>query len=318
MRLGEIRNIVREVVGETTSLVIDQEPIYSGQAYQVRNYRNLIRVLDVLEGQKWNSLEYSGIESIKAGHSSGSAEVVLSADEFNTLNAYVASLNEKLPVFLGILDTMVTTQDEQAINIKLPAVVGGLEQLGELTIELAGTLKMVKIDGDVQFRGFDSGTDWYTIEVTGILTYQALLGCIKLAKECLKLRTEYHKSEKAKFEHKVAERTFNQQGEKAKLEDYIDNYIDQTLEDGIETILKELNGKNGFTKNEVQTRLVRATTSLIKEMGDGVEFHLSLNPPSFVREEDGSLIIDYSKVPASQIEGVKTPKQIKAPESKEE
>ena len=43
---------------------------------------------------------------------------------------------------------------------------------------------------------------------------------------------------------------------------------------------------------------------------EGVEFHLSLNPPRYASEEEVGLIIDYTKIPKKIEE--KTQKQIKA------
>lgn len=57
--------------------------------------------------------------------------------------------------------------------------------------------------------------------------------------------------------------------------------------------IKELNGE---TSDSLQTKLVNATTQLIKELGEGTEFHLSLNPPAYAKEQAGQLVIDYKKM----------------------
>ena len=53
-------------------------------------------------------------------------------------------------------------------------------------------------------------------------------------------------------------------------------------------------------------------------MGDGVEFHLSLNPPDYATEEGGELKIEYKKIKeeiGQQTEGIK---QIEASKNKPE
>ena len=48
----------------------------------------------------------------------------------------------------------------------------------------------------------------------------------------------------------------------------------------------------------MQTKLVKATTKLVEILGEGTEFHLSLNPPEYVSEQAGQLVIDYKKIEA--------------------
>jgi hypothetical protein len=53
--------------------------------------------------------------------------------------------------------------------------------------------------------------------------------------------------------------------------------------------------------------LVIATKKLVEALGDGAEFHLSLNPPEYAKEQSGQLTIDYTKI--REIQKVETPKQ---------
>jgi hypothetical protein len=56
-----------------------------------------------------------------------------------------------------------------------------------------------------------------------------------------------------------------------------------------------------------------ATKDLVKLLGDGVEFHLSFNPPEYANEKLGILNIDYSKMTEVEVDKNKKPKQVEAP-----
>lgn len=73
-------------------------------------------------------------------------------------------------------------------------------------------------------------------------------------------------------------------------------------------VVDEIKETKGESRESAHNKLLMATKELIKELGDGVEFHLSLNPPEYAEETAGSLTIDYKKMPA--IETKKELKQI--------
>ena len=82
------------------------------------------------------------------------------------------------------------------------------------------------------------------------------------------------------------------------------------------TALNEVTKLNGHAKDELFNKVVIATKELVKEMGDGVEFHLSLNPPAYASEESGTLTIDYKKIKDEINQQVEKSKQIEASNSK--
>ena len=68
------------------------------------------------------------------------------------------------------------------------------------------------------------------------------------------------------------------------------------LESKISLVVKEVGKTNGMTTAEINSRLVIATKHLVKEISQGSEFHLSLNPPKHAQEKDGKFIINYDEV----------------------
>ncbi len=295
MRLGEIRNIVKAVAGSNNQIVLTQEPLFGGQAHQISRYSMLIKALDVLSEQKWNDIDYSEIEAIKEAHGATSFKPQLTPAEFNELNSYVTSVNQQLPVFIGIIDTLVEPQEEQVINVKLPKDLRSLTGVSSLNTRLNKLFKLFNIDGEIRFNGFDKGTDWYSLWLTGYTTYTIFIACLQVAQEYFKARTEYFKSEKAEIDYRAGLKQ-QEKFDQKEFEEYQNRHLEIELERKIEKLLEKITETNGHGEAEMQSKLVKATTELVKELGSGVEFHLSLNPPSYAKEINGALTIDYKKI----------------------
>jgi hypothetical protein len=68
------------------------------------------------------------------------------------------------------------------------------------------------------------------------------------------------------------------------------------MKNKIDELIEKIDETNGASKEELGSKLVKATQNLVSELGSGVEFHLSLNPPSYAKETGGSLEINYKKI----------------------
>lgn len=298
MRTGEIKNIVGRVLAENHTVQIASEPLYGGQAYKVNNFAELMEALDILSTQSWNKVDYQPIKNIKASHSIPANPTILTADEFNQLNSYIGAINSTVPLYYSIVESFTEPQDEKVINIQLPPNIDSLDDLSATNKRLDDILKLFNVDGQFEFKGFDKGTEWYVVVAAGYLSYKFLIACLSIAQEYLKTRTEYFKSEQAKISYeaslpldgKTAEQDF---------EKYKENWLSLFMRKEIQKAIKNI-GMNGQTEAELSSRLVKATTKLIAELGEGTEFHLSLNPPEYAKEQGGQLVIDYKKLQALQ------------------
>ena len=63
----------------------------------------------------------------------------------------------------------------------------------------------------------------------------------------------------------------------------------------MEELLSKLNYRKD-DRGEVQVKLLQAVNDIVNSLGEGTEFHLSLNPPAGVEEIHGSLVIDYTNI----------------------
>jgi hypothetical protein len=293
MRLGEIRNTLRRVLTEDDTISIKHESIFEGQAQIIRNYGEIISALDLMADLKWNEIDFTPIRLIKELYDSGLVEVQLSQEHFNQLNSYVSTLNSKLPFYVSILETMVKDQDEKTVNIKLPNDIKSLGELVAFNERLAKLFKSFQVDGQFEFREFDRGTSWYEMTVIGVYTYRYFIACLKIAQEYFKAETEFFKSREAK----VSFQAYKIRNQDLSFEEYQKEWLEAFIKEEIKLLVEEkIKETNGESSESLQSKLVIAATGLIKELGEGTEFHLSLNPPEYAIEQAGQLVIDYKKI----------------------
>ena len=296
MRLGEIKKIIGNVLDENKNIVIKSEPIFGGQAYTIQNYSNLISALDILEKQSWNKEDFIFVENIRTIHGTDSENIIVPQEEFNKISEYVTKINQILPIYYSILETMTEKQDEKIINVKLPNKLVTLSALSFFNERLSKMFKSFQVDGEFEFRQFDTGSCWYEVCATGVYTYTYFIACLKIAQEYLKVELEYFKSREAKISYEAAKSSPGQ-GVEVSFSDYQKSWLREFISEEIRQLVEEkIKKTNGETGESLHSKLVIAVTSLVNELGEGTEFHLSLNPPEYAIEQAGQLKIDYQKI----------------------
>lgn len=318
MRVGEIKNIIKRVIDENYTIQISNEPLYGGQAYQINNYLELVEALEILSEQKWNTADFSPISQALLNYDRAGKVVVIPTAEFEQLTTYINAINPQLPLYYLTLDSLTEEQDEKTINIKLPQNISSFEDLNNLNKKLEDTLKLFNVDGQFEFKGFDKGTDWYVVATAGVVTYHVILACLKVTQEYFKARKTYFESEEARISYEAS----LDKDAGGKSHEAFDTYKERWLKIFIETEIKkaiEAIELNGHTREELQTKLVKATTKLVEQLGEGTEFHLSLNPPPYAAEEGGELKIDYKKIKeSSPKDEITEPNGLEAPKETED
>lgn len=315
MRLGEILKTIEQVVDQNSQITIKNEPLYGGQAYIIQNFETLVKAIQVLSTQTWNTADYNQIKDIIPNSKKLSELSEVSQDQFGKLTEYVNTLNQSVPIFYSILKTMVKEQEEQIINLKLPDKVKTLSDLTDLNNRLEKVFKLFQIDGDITFKEFDKGSDWYVLYANGVLTYSFFMGCLKVAQEILETRTKFYESEEARISYEAAlkkSEEFNQQ----EFKKYCEKWLDIKIEKAVSKLIEEIKKTNGATELELKGKLIKGTADLIKELDNGAEFHLSLNPPAYAKEYGGYLEINYKQlreVHAQELEKNTKAKNIEAP-----
>ncbi|MFA6603387.1 MAG: hypothetical protein WCT10_00930 [Patescibacteria group bacterium] len=315
MRLGELRKIIKEVVSDVGVITLKSRAVYGGQASEVENFVEISTALEKFISMSWNKLPSESVAKVLEAHKTAANPVLLPQDEFSFLKSYVDQLNKTAPLFYAMLTDAVEDQAAQIINVLLPKTTANLDELTAFNTKLGATLKKFNVDGEFTFAGFDRGTNWYAILAAGTLTYQYFLGCLDGAIKYLETKKAYYESKSAELNYKASlaalekEKEFTEKG----LIKYIDNLLDLELKERIKNIINDIKELNGRANAELHTQLVIATKDLVAILGDGAEFHLSLNPPSYATEQGGQLQIDYKKIHALNTAETPETKQIEPP-----
>ena len=84
----------------------------------------------------------------------------MTQEQYSQLKSYVAAVNEKLPFYIAILETMVEDQDEKTINVKLSGKEDSLDDLSKTNKRLGQIFTLYNVDGQFEFKGFDKGSEW--------------------------------------------------------------------------------------------------------------------------------------------------------------
>lgn len=296
MRLGEIKQNIDKVLIANKTIQLKSDAVYGGQAYKINNYSDVIIVLRHVASLSWSGINIDAIDEIIAQYPKNNI-VELPQAQFNKLTSFINTVNQKIPLYYSILETMVEKQDELTINIKLSEKIKNLNDINIVNKRLEEVLKLYNIDGQFEFVGFDKGSEWYVLVAKGALSYQFIVACLKIAQEYLKTKAEYLKSEEARISYEASLKE-DEKDSDSEFEKYKELWLKIFIEKEVKKVIDEINKKRGHTKEELQTKLISVTTKLVKELGEGTEFHLSLNPPEYVSEQAGQFVIDYKKIEA--------------------
>lgn len=312
MRLGEIKKTLEKCLNDSNQLFIEQEAIYSGQAYIIHNYWPLMEVLILLSTQKWNAQGFDPIQKIIDEYWTNNISEQITASQFSELSWYVDWLNSRIPLYYSILQSMVEPQNEQMINIKLPEQdLTSLKDLSTFNTRLYKLFESFNIDGQFEFKWVDKWSRRYEILVLWTLSYKVFIGWLDIAQEIFQTRQSYYESQTAKVEYQAALSVLNKAEENSQdwLNKYIEKKVDIELETKVTQMLETMQIENGKSKPELQSQIIKATQELVKELWNWTEFHLSLNPPSYAKEIRWSIEIDYKQI-SSLIAKDSTPKRI--------
>lgn len=300
MRLGEIKSELKQVLDNNKKIIVKATQMYGGQLYKVDNFNLLIKNLKILHLQKWNNLNFSNMEVIINKYDTDKKEALLENPDYSNLQRYVSEINQYVPIFYGLLETMVPDQEEHIINVKLSdAQVKSLTALSGTNKDLETLLKTITVDGDYVFMGFDVGTSWYKILITGGVAYELVVAVIDLAQRFFGAIEKFYNAKEARLHYLAA---LKKEPTEKELEEYATKVVDLKLDIAIEEVVTQL-GINP-EDNESRTKVKKAVNLMIKQMNKGTEFHLSLNPPKYATEINGKITINYEEIRAMNVEEV--------------
>lgn len=299
MRLKLLYKVLEEAT-ENSQFILSAEPIYGGQAYKVYNFKMLRQALLDLKGQNLMLVDISELAE-RIITSNKRDLVMLSSAEYAELQNFINSINQTLPTVLTVLRNFSPKQDEQILNIKLPEGLNNPEQYSNFNKRIASLFQKFGISKEnVHIVGFDSGSQWYEVLCQNASwIFPFIISCLQLALEVWKFLKDSKDKPETQFNVNIINNNFAKDGEKITIDDYLEKVIDEKIQKGVEERISKLGTPGGKTQGESTTMLVQATKELVKELGEGTEFHLSLNPPDYIKDEATTeyFTIDYNSIP---------------------
>jgi len=294
---------------ENHQLVLDATSVFAGQAYDIQDRIRLSKTLIILKAQSRNEVDFAPVGDIIKKYWAENDIIRIATWEYNDLNKYVWAIRANTTIYYSVLESMCEEQEEQMINIKLPdKKILDLSELNKFNNRIKKICDTFWVDGGFEFRWFDNGSDRYMFAALGVMTYRVFLIGLKIAKEFFETKKLYYESEKAKIDYKASLKQWEEETKKG-FEEYQERRLNIRIDDKVKQEYGEITIKNG--RAPVETQMVIAIKELIKELKEWTEFHLSLNPPEYARENGKLIEIDYKKLP-------KIEEETKALEDKEE
>ena len=309
MRLREVKKKIEEFGNDGKITVSLKQSL--GNFFIISNSRKLFFLLQFLSEQEWNKTNFTQIQAIiDSTNALDNDEVMLDNSQYSYLNTYVDKINEQLPIFFGIVDSLSDEQGEFDINIKLSDGIKTVNSLNELISEIKTLEKYATLDGKkLKFSGFDVGSCWITFSAGCAAVYGFIMACTKLAQEVLKTQEQYYETKEAKIHYRMTLEKDDAITE-AGLKKYCEKYCEKYLEQGAAEIAQGIGQYNEATENEIGEKAKNTTKCLLKIIGNGNEVHVSLNGSQIIGEaENGSIQMNYEELKTLADEG-KTTKQL--------
>jgi hypothetical protein len=300
MRLIEVKkNLKKLLSGDAIQIQTAQQ--YSGSQTILKS-RELFSVLDFFSDQPWNDADFTPIQTIIDKHGALNAQqVTVDQSEYEKISSYVNHINQRLPVFIGIVNSVTDEQSPEDINIKLSASIDSPFKLASLLSDIIELDKFSNIEGKaLKFSGFEKGSNWLVLTASSSLSYGFIIACLKLTQEIMETKEQYFKTETAKIAYIASlDKSKKEELSEAGFKKYLENYSEVQLTMGAQKIAKNIGAVNGHQVGDLQPKAINTTKSIINIIGKGNEVHLSLNTPKEISESDeGEIEIDYSYLAA--------------------
>ncbi len=294
MRISEKFSLLRKVTKENGSLYVKSERT-PDRDIKVLNYEEIIKAIELLNDQEWNSVSIDRIRDIIKKYGLEGTPV-LAQHEYEWMNEYIARVNEKYPLYFSMLSAEMYEEDEYGLSILIPAKVDFFSDLMSFNKDLTIIFDSLKITNDIKFISFDKGTDWYVIATRSASAYYLFMTCLGTAQGLLDLKKTYYESEIAKHQYETIKMI------QPNLDLTEEQLYQQTLDRVIENKVKEGFSKEilqGFSKRGTEEELLagirKAIGKLASILEQGSQIQPSANHPKFLTTENGNITINITE-----------------------
>jgi len=313
MRIGRFNQIINAATNESGELQTDGVAKLGGQVYLIDNFDTKASL--VLELQALGLLPSDTAESTISIFEDNIYAKTLEVEtmQHNEIVNLFTKINAKLPIYLEITENFSPDQEETVVNVKLPSGVSSLADLQTFNKRLDTLFKKFNITGNFKVVGFDAGTEWYQVLIDNPELFSIFISSVSLALQAI----DFRNSRKNSDDLRLAKKALDTRDPKNDVTEQklLNSMVDEKIEEDTEKTIDELGYPDGRDKPETLSMVIGAVKELIKEIDKGTEFHLSLNPPEYVKENGTSgvpaITIDYKLIPKINAPAIE-PAQLKA------
>jgi hypothetical protein len=301
LRIGRLNQILQQVIDEQKNIVVKATSVYAGQAYDITNYGEIRLAISSLAEKNLITFTNETVKTLFDEYTD-TDELQVDSATYTQLTQVVQNINTVLPNLLKVIENFSPKQEENIINVKLPDGMTSIKDLNEYNSRIEKIFTRFKISKkDIKIVGFDNGSEWYQIlleNVHWVLPW--VISCIDLALHVIEFKRKKEKDPETNIQI-ITINNYYKSGKKDEVarDDYIENLATEETKREIDERIEQMGAPGGHEPAESATMLVKATKELVKEFEAGTQFHLSLNPPEYIKNQynDASFTIDYSSIP---------------------
>lgn len=299
MRIGRFNQIINVATDANGELQTNGVAKHSGQVYVIKKFKakaKLVLILQEMDLLPANTPE-STIGIFTKNENESTIEV--EATQHNEITSLFTQINTKLPIYLELAGQFSPDQEETVVNIKLPDDIDSLAELQKFNKRLDTLFKKFNVTGNFKVVGFDAGTEWYQILIDNSGLFSLFISSVSLALQAIDFRDSRKDSDDLRLAKKAIDaRDSENDITEQKL---LNSMVDEKIAEDSEKVVDELGCPDGREKPETLSMVIGAVKELVKEIDKGTEFHLSLNPPEYAKENGSNgmpaITIDYSSIP---------------------
>lgn len=297
MRIGKFNQIINNAIDANGTLQTGGSPRLGGQVFVIENFNKKADLILTLRDMNMlpEDITESVIDIFENKKNAITAEV--ESVQHAEIVSLFTQINMKLPVYSEIADNFSPNQEETAINIKLPSNINSINDLSVFNKRLDNIFKKINITGNFKITGFDTGSEWYQVLIDNAVLFNYVISAVSLSLQIIDFRNKRKGSDDLRLTKKAIDvknpsNTITEQ----KL---LNGMVDEKISEDVNKIIEELDCPDGREKPETISMIIGAVKELIREIDRGTEFHLSLNPPEYVKENGGNMMIniDYNLIP---------------------
>lgn len=299
MRIGRFNQIVNAATDANGELQTNGVAKHAGQVYVIKKFNAKAKLVLVL--QEMDLLLASTSESTISifTKNKNKSTIEVDAAQHSEIASLFAQINTKLPVYSELAEHFSPDQEETVINVKLPGGISSLAELQTFNKRLDTLFKKFNVTGNFKIVGFDAGTEWYQILIDNSGLFSLFISSVSLALQAIDFRDSRKDSDDLRLAKKAIDaRDSSNDITEQKL---LNSMVDEKIAEDTEKVVDELGCPDGREKPETLSMVIGAVKELVKEIDKGTEFHLSLNPPEYAKENGSNgmpaITIDYKSIP---------------------